>query len=483
MRRHRYYVALGSVLGMSILLLGIFMWGGHIDMSAALAEEGAVVRVAPHQLGHQDVVVAITGTNMSNLGGFEFDLSLDPTVAQVTGARLGDFLARSGRTVGHLGPIVGSQGEAIAFGGYSYDPTGNNAPGSSGDGPLAYITMTVSGDGVSPLALQNVIVADVNASQQSVQVADASLQVRTLHSGWNLIAPCVDTRGWGVLSTLASLVGDFDLVLGERGSYVVGLPDTFQTLDEVVPPWSYYVRVTAHHAVTLTQVAGTISVSAPITLSHGWRWVGYCGGTPLPVSQALQSISGKYDLVIGEGGTYVVGLPDTFQTLQQMRQGEGYLIRMTGDGTLVYPSGGSTPRVPAEDNERELTALSGGWCNVQNTPYMTLVYGEVRVDGQPASVGTRVEAITPRGEVAGCFEVRTAGYFGLVQVYGADEKGGIPGFKAGEPIRWRVNGMPATATPQVTWQDDKAVHEVVLEVNGAASTPTLQRFFVPWLLK
>ena len=114
---------------------------------------------------------------------------------------------------------------------------------------------------------------------------------------------------------------------------------------------------------------------------------------------------------------------------------------------------------------------------------MTLVYGQVRLNGQPAPPGTVVEAITPRGEVAGCFEVHTAGYFGVVQVYGADETGGIPGFKAGEPITWRVNGVPAVAEPRVTWQDDKTLHEVILRATGTAGSGSRHHLFVPWVAR
>lgn len=475
----RHYLMSGIIVGVLFLLLGFLVWNSQLGTRAVFAQDGPSVQVEKHVLGQQEVGLLITGKNLSNVGGFEFDLNLDASVAQVKGASLGAFLARSGRTVGSLGPILDPNGATIAFGGYSYDPSGDNRAGSSGDGALAYVTVTVKADGVTPLTLQNLIVADVNATQQNVQVSNASLQVRTLHPGWNLIAPCVDTRGWKVPEVLASLTGDFELVLGENGTYVVGLPDTFQTLQEVAPPWGYYIRVSSNHPVTLTQVAGDIDTSTPIALSRGWRWIGYCGSSSEPISQALESIDGKYDLVIGERGTYVVGLPDTFQTLQEMRLGEGYLIRMKESGNLVYPSGVSNPRqsIPPAF----ITAKSDGRCKVSNTPYMTLVYGEIHIDGKPAPVGSLIEAVTPRGEVAGCFEVHTAGYFGLVQVYGADEEGGIPGFRDGEPIAWRVNGQEAEAIPQVTWQDDKAVHEVVLEVKGVDKSGQQQRLFVPWL--
>jgi hypothetical protein len=106
-----------------------------------------------------------------------------------------------------------------------------------------------------------------------------------------------------------------------------------------------------------------------------------------------------------------------------------------------------------------------------------LAYGEVWLDGRPAPAGTRVEAVTPRGEVAGCFAVQAAGYLGVMPVYGADEDGRTPGFRQNEAIAWRVNGQPA-AGPELTWADEREAHQVRLEVSRAGS-----RAYLPVIVK
>jgi len=144
-----------------------------------------------------------------------------------------------------------------------------------------------------------------------------------------------------------------------------------------------------------------------------------------------------------------------------MRQGRGYLVHMLDEGVLQYPD--VAPQVAAsQPGESSPTACAG----VQHTPFMTLVYGEVMVDGAPAPVGTVVEAVTPRGEVAGCFQVRTSGYFGLMQVYGADPEGDIPGFLQEEQVSWRVNGQPVAAAPDFRWADDRDARRVILGLGG-----------------
>ena len=57
-------------------------------------------------------------------------------------------------------------------------------------------------------------------------------------------------------------------------------------------------------------------------------------------------------------------------------------------------------------------------------------------------MGTRVEVVTPRGDVAGCFTVEDIGQYGFLTVYGEDASASptIPGFRADEPIAVRVKG-------------------------------------------
>lgn len=440
--------------------------------SGVQAQPGPTARVVKDVLGQQQITVAIAGENLVNLGGFEFDLDVNPAVAKMQGAEAGDFLGSTGRTVGTLGPIIGAQGETIGFGAYSYDTTGSNIPGPSGNGTLAWVTMEVVSDGVSPLTLHNPIFADVQAVVQQVTTVSAALQVRSHHVAWNFMTPCVDTSSLTVTETLESITGDYTRVMGEEGTYVVGLPDIFQTLDSLRPGRGYFVYVTASTPVTFTQVMPPYDPHTPMALGLGWRWIGYCLETSLPVTMALESIDGLYDRVIGEYGTYVVGLPDQFQTLHEMRQGEGYQIRMLSEGTLQYPT--SVPRVPAKV---AAPAPSGACASVQNTPYITLVYGEVTVAGAPAPAGTVVEAVTPRGEVAGCFAVTHPGYFGVMQVYGEDAEGGIPGFRAAEPIQWRVNGQMASGSQSVTWSGQGDLYQV--NISLGAPTGGAPSIFVP----
>ena len=76
-----------------------------------------------------------------------------------------------------------------------------------------------------------------------------------------------------------------------------------------------------------------------------------------------------------------------------------------------------------------------------------------------------VEVLTPRGEVAGCFVLRHEGLYGFMRVYGEDPVDPpIPGFRDGEPLAFRANGVTATSAARVTWTNDLTPHEVDLAV-------------------
>jgi hypothetical protein len=137
---------------------------------------------------------------------------------------------------------------------------------------------------------------------------------------------------------------------------------------------------------------------------------------------------------------------------------------------LTYPATGLTslagpgvsPPLAGEGPGERSFACAGLW----PTPYATLVYGALTINGVPAPAGTRVEVLTPRDEVAGCFVVEQAGQYGLMHVYGADPTAAppIPGFKEGEPLRFRVHGVEVAPPEPLAWQDEKAPHRVNLVV-------------------
>ena len=104
--------------------------------------------------------------------------------------------------------------------------------------------------------------------------------------------------------------------------------------------------------------------------------------------------------------------------------------------------------------------------DVPNTTRYTIAYGLVTLNGSPAEVGSRVLAYNPRNDLAGCFEITSAGNYGMMYIYGEDAQAvpPIPGMRDGESVSFVVEGAPAQAAPAFTWVNDWAytTHAVTL---------------------
>jgi hypothetical protein len=220
------------------------------------------------------------------------------------------------------------------------------------------------------------------------------------------------------------------------------------------PALGYWTHISSTATANLLVEGLAISVTTPITLHTGWNWIGYLPSMQLAITTALASIAGQYLLVTNGRQTFDPALP-AYSTLKQMTPGEGYLIRMTENATLVYPEAGGG----SSDGD---SGLPGDVCSdAAVSPHFTMLYGTVWVNGLPALPGTKIEVLTREGEVAGCFTVHQSGQYGFVHVYGEDDIG-TPGFKPYEALRFRVNGEEIVSQVPVLWSDDKMPRRVIL---------------------
>ena len=148
----------------------------------------------------------------------------------------------------------------------------------------------------------------------------------------------------GVSVVLAPIAGKYNLLLGEEGTYAPPPADPrFNTLTSLQPGQAYLIRMT--QAGELLLDGRRAAADTPLSLHVGWNWVGYLPEGDLAVEVALASIAGRYSLLLGEEGTYAPPPADPrFNTLTEMAPGEGYMIRMSQAGTLVYPNADAETR-------------------------------------------------------------------------------------------------------------------------------------------
>lgn len=126
-------------------------------------------RVPPSGAFQAQVVIE----GVQNLGGFELAVSYDPSVLEVTGASVGDFLTSSGREQIPLGPQVDNEDGIVALGAF----TVGDAAGPDGSGVLATINGTVRSEGSSVLKLQDVQAVDTAAGVIPLETEDGRVVV------------------------------------------------------------------------------------------------------------------------------------------------------------------------------------------------------------------------------------------------------------------------------------------------------------------
>ncbi len=415
---------------------------------------------APAGFGPETIQLALLGYGLEDLGGYEISAGSPEGEAGLLSISLGSALESTGRSVGQVGPL--QEDDTFSIGAYSY----GSEPGFSGDGTLAIFEAnrpTAPGLATIPLEL---LAVSPNAELLDLAAWNGAIHTQPTAPGWNLFAPCANPALQSIPTALGSLAAFDTLLLGADGAF----GGDANTLEHLSTPWAYWLHLDAAEPQRLILVGNQANPLEPIPLETGWRWLGYCGDAPLPPAEALASIAGSYDLVVGQLGAYAPGLPADYQTLSAFRQGQGYLVHMTQPAILEYPAVGSLP--PAEPP---------GCAGVSATPYASLLYGRAYLDGTPAPIGTVIELITPRGERAGCAAVGSGGVFGLSLAFGTDLARNIPGFQDGETITLRMAGCDALS---VDWSADYQPSQVTLTVNGSTcSAVTTSNIFLPLIFR
>ncbi len=311
--------------------------------------------------------------------------------------------------------------------------------------------------------------------QADLAAAPLAAQAILLQPNWNLVSFRVEPPVPLVESVLSSIAGKYCRVHGEQAVYDCSIPAQFRSLKELHAAKAYYLRLDGGASANLLVEGVSVPVTTSLPLHQGWNWIGYLPSATLPVTQALESIAGAYQRVLSLNQYYDTRYPPSFSTLKQMAPGQGYLIYATQVATLTYPS-----TLLADLTGVPTPVRSGDGCQVTPTPELTLLFGYLRLAGEPAPAGMRVEAVTPRGEVAGCASVEEAGQYGFMAVYGEDGTAtpAIPGFREGEPIRLRVNGTDVALPEPAAWHADRSPHQVDIGLAGPS-----RRIWLPIIVK
>jgi len=104
-------------------------------------------------------ILEVLIANATDLGAFEFDLSYNPAVIQVTEVQTGDFLGSTLRTIVPLPPNIDNDAGLLVYGAFSF----GDLPGAEGDGVLVAITFQAQQVGATAVTFIILQITDSNA--------------------------------------------------------------------------------------------------------------------------------------------------------------------------------------------------------------------------------------------------------------------------------------------------------------------------------
>jgi hypothetical protein len=166
-----------------------------------------------------------------------------------------------------------------------------------------------------------------------------------IHPGWNWISYNVQLPDPTVAAALSSLTNPTGgLIKGQTSfsSYFSAGNTWLGSLSQLSHLTMYQYKSNQYDSLLL--VGMPVNASTPIPVVSGWNWLGYLPQRGLTVNQALASLNPlNGDIIKGQFtfAQYVAGI-GWLGNLNFMSSPNGYLLRISNPGTLVYP--------PAPDN-------------------------------------------------------------------------------------------------------------------------------------
>jgi len=261
------------------------------------------------------VQIAVQIEDISNLGAFDIDVVALGDVIRLQGGTLGDFLSITGRTVYTLGFQTSEDGTTFPAAAYT---TGNQL-GVDGSGTLVTLDASVEAEGMGYLVFSRALFGTPTGEPIVVSREVDALHVQPIYEGWNLVALCPDVSGQPVSDVFQTITGNYDALRDANGQMPTALAGG----------QGVWVRGTNNAPTRLTILGMAREATTALALTPGWHLVAYCGEASITLTEALASIDGRYDRVIGLTGAYDTNLGEAYQTLMVVRPGDVLLIHMT----------------------------------------------------------------------------------------------------------------------------------------------------------
>ena len=191
-----------------------------------------------------------------------------------------------------------------------------------------------------------------------------------IHPGWNWISYNINLTDASTNAALSSLTNPGGATIKGQtsfSSYAVlpGQPGAwYGSLNQLSHLTMYQYRSMSHDSLLL--IGAPVDASTPMPIQASWNWIGYLPQQGMPVTDALSSLTPlNGDLVKGQFqfAQYVAGV-GWIGNLNFMSSPNGYLLRISNPGTLVYPD---LDNVQPDDEGQGLVAAAAP----RNSPHQT----------------------------------------------------------------------------------------------------------------
>jgi hypothetical protein len=198
LQRFRFLWCCAAVLAVGAIALS----------SAAYAQSGtAVVTVtaaAKAPLDGGDMQIQLGVSDVKNLGGFQFVLTVDSKVLQPVSVTKGEFLGSSGREVFCPEPTVDSESVRLSCVTLREQPAG-----ADGSGTLAIVTLKPEAAGASDLALSHVRLLQPDGTEIPAKTVDGKLTVTAADDS---------SKNWLIIGGVAA---GAVLIVGAGGAFAI----------------------------------------------------------------------------------------------------------------------------------------------------------------------------------------------------------------------------------------------------------------------
>jgi hypothetical protein len=242
------------------------------------------------------------------------------------------------------------------------------------------------------------VVVGIPDNPQVLHTTGYVLRDLPLGFGWNWLSFNLDFPNPAIDSVLESLkYPQNDLMKGQSNfSIYLNGSGWFGTLNDLGNKTMYIYR--ADQPDTLKMKGNVLDPAAtPIPVVTGWNWIGYIPNYALPINTALASLSAHHGDLIKSQQSFAQYIDANYGwvgNLQYMQPPNGYQIKLSAPGTLVYPpkphNKGANTAGSALVGAQERGPVGSAFWSVNPTQFelnMTLI-GMLKVNGSNATTAT-----------------------------------------------------------------------------------------------